>query len=759
MAVVLIAAFGMSSHAQVEPSALVRTGEAGGLRRDLAEARQTASREGGQQTQAGQPTQQPPAQQPPGQQPPTQQPPTQQPPAQQPPAQQPPPDPQQPIFRTGINFVRVDVIVSDKTGAPVADLQQSDFDVTEDGRPQKIETFRLIKLDGGTADSIKEAPREIRTDYDEEAEAAREDVRLFAVFLDDYHVRRGASMAVRGQLAQFVQTQLGPSDMIGVMYPLESTASVRMTRNHAAVVRGLQQFTGRKYDYEPRNQFEENYAHYPTEIVERIRNQVSLSAVKALMVHMGSLKEGRKALILVSEGYSNLPPPQMRNRDATLPGSGNPNAFNPLAGTNDPNEDRAQWLSGLDMTSDLREVFDTANRNNVSIYSVDPRGLPGFEFDINEGVGLQTDSKYLTSTLDTLRVLADNTDGRAIVNRNDIAAGMKQITRDSSAYYLIGYNSSQAPADGKFHEIKVRVKRPGVQTRARKGYWALNAEQTARALAPPKTGPPKPVEAALAAAVSRPSRATVVRTWIGTSRGDNGKTRITFVWEPIPRSPGDRAAATEEPARVALMAVGADGSPYFRGKVPDAAAAARASNGIASAPQGAANGTGAASVQKAPSRVTFDVAPGKMQLRLSVEGAGSQVLDTEVREITVPDLTGSQPILGTPEMFRARTMREYQQLKADAEAIPHAVREFSRTDRLLIRVPAYGPGGTTPMLSVHLLNRAGSAMSELPAAPSPSAGAQQFELPLAALAPGEYVIEIKVADGEAQELIGFRVTG
>ena len=167
---------------------------------------------------------------------------------QTPPPQQPPADPNQPpIFRTGINFVRVDVITSDKAGNPIADLKQTDFDVSEDGKPQKIETFKLIKLDGGTAESIKEPPREIRTDYDEEAEAAREDVRLFAIFLDDYHVRRGASMAVRGQLAQFVDTQLGPSDMIGVMYPLESTASVRMTRNHSAVVRGLQQFLGRKY--------------------------------------------------------------------------------------------------------------------------------------------------------------------------------------------------------------------------------------------------------------------------------------------------------------------------------------------------------------------------------------------------------------------------------------------------------------------------------------------------------------------------------
>jgi hypothetical protein len=164
--------------------------------------------------------------------------------------------------------------------------------------------------------------------------------------------------------------------MIGVMYPLESTSSVRMTRNHSAVMRGLQQFQGRKYEYEPKNQFEETYAHYPAEIVEKVRNQVSLSAIKGLIVHMGSLKEGRKALILVSEGYTSILPPQMRNADATMPGSGNPAYGNAMAGTNDPNEERASWLASLDMDSDLREVYDTANRNNVSIYAVDPRGLP-----------------------------------------------------------------------------------------------------------------------------------------------------------------------------------------------------------------------------------------------------------------------------------------------------------------------------------------------------------------------------------------------
>jgi VWFA-related protein len=679
------------------------------------------------------------------QQQPQQQPQTQQtPPPSQTPTDQPPPVPQ---FRTGINFVRVDAIITDKNGNSVGDLQAADFDVLEDNKPQKIETFRLVKLDGGTRDAMKEPPKEIRTDYDEEAEAARDDVRLFAIFLDDYHVRKGASMSSRNPLGQFIETQLGPSDMVGLMYPLEPTAALRMTRNHSAIVRGLQQFTGRKYDYTPRNEFEEKYAYYPVETVERIRNQVSLSAIKSLIVHMGTLKEGRKTLILVSEGYTNMVPPQMRDANAQNPGSGNPNRYNPQAGVNDINEDRAAWSASLDMESDLRELFDTANRNNVSIYPVDPRGLPGFEFDINEGVGLQTDTKYLASTQDTLRELAENTDGRAIVNRNDLAAGMKQITRDASAYYLIGYNSTQAPSDGKFHEIKVRVKRTGVQVRARKGYWALNREETARALAPPKPSMPKPVENALAS-VSRPPRADVVRTWIGTSRGENGKTRVTFVWEPMPKAPG--AAGREEPTRVSLMAVGVDGAPYFRGRVPDVAQ-------VSTAPAATASSSAAA---RAPSRVTFDVNPGKMQLRLSVEGSGSNVLDTEMREITVPDLTSAQTTLGTPEVYRGRTVREFQQLKTDNDSVPTAAREFSRTDRLLIRVPVYGPGGTTPPISVHLLNRGGSAMNEIQTVPSSQPGAQQIEMPLAGLAPGEYVIEIKAGGdgGEAQELIGFRVT-
>src|SRR5262249_22253607 len=151
-----------------------------------------------------------------------------------------------------------------------------------DGKAQAVDAFKLIKLDGGAMPTADGPPRPIRNDDDEEAEAAKDDVRLFAVFLDDYHVTLGASQAVQAPLTRFMQTQIGPSDMVGVMTPLESVTSVRMTRNHDAVVSAIQGFRGRRGDYTPRNELEERYAHYPATAIESIRNQVSLSAIKGL---------------------------------------------------------------------------------------------------------------------------------------------------------------------------------------------------------------------------------------------------------------------------------------------------------------------------------------------------------------------------------------------------------------------------------------------------------------------------------------------
>ncbi|MGQ0732898.1 MAG: VWA domain-containing protein, partial [Acidobacteriota bacterium] len=402
----------------------------------------------------------------------------------QPPAE---PAPQQPTFRTGINFVRVDAIVTDRQGQPVADLTAADFEIFEDGKPQAIETFRFVKADGVTP---AVSARPIRSRADEERAAANDDARIFVFFLDDYHVRLGNSMGARKPLSDFVRTELGPGDLVAVMYPLTPLDGVTLTRDHDSIIRVVERFEGRKYNYEPRNALEERYALYPSEVVERIRRQVSLSALEGLAIKLGALREGRKAVIVVSEGYTSILPPQLRDPVAAMPGMGNPARRNPTVGENSSLEDRADFMGQVDLQQEMQEVFNAANRNNTALYTVDPRGLATGEFDINENVGLQRSSAALRQTQDTLRVLAEQTDGRAIVNRNDFGRAMKQIVADSSAYYLIGYNSSQAPQDGKFHEIKVRVRRPGADVRARKGYWALTPVETARATAPAKAGPP-----------------------------------------------------------------------------------------------------------------------------------------------------------------------------------------------------------------------------------------------------------------------------
>ena len=653
------------------------------------------------------------------------------------PAQQPPPDPQnpqtqpprQPTFKAGVNFVRVDVIVTDKQGNPVLDLEPEEFSISEDGRQQKIEQFEVIKIDpleqidGPTNGAI-------RTTLDEEREAARPEVRLFVILLDDYHVRRGNDMAVRKPLIDFIENQLAPADMVAIMYPMTPVNDITFTRNRTSLVSAISNFEGRKFDYRARNYFEEQYEYYPASTVERIRNQVTLSALEAAAVRMGGLREGRKSIIFVSEGLTESLPPQLNDPVAAMPGLGNPNAGNPNATV----DDRTAWAQKLDLAQEMSRAFQRVNTFNTSIYAVDPRGLAVFEYGINQGVGLQQDAASLRSSLDSLHILSNNTDGRAIVNRNDLAVGMKQIMRDSSSYYLIGYTSSPAPTDGRFHEIKVNVARKGVQVRARKGYWAATKEDVARMNAPPKPEAPAAVRKALGA-LAAPPGGVPANVWIGTARGENGRTRVTFAWEPGLQEGSGRSVTPA--ASVQLTAVASDGRPLFRGAVP-------------ASPDAAASQAGG--------HVTFEAAPGQLQFRISAEDARGEVVDASTREVTVPDYSQVTVSLGTPRLYRARTARDVQAIRAAANATPAVAREFSRAERLLIQIDAYAPGGVTPEVTARLLNRAGTKMSDFTVQRT-AGGSFETELPLSALAAGEYLIEFtaKTEAGTAQDTIAFRI--
>jgi len=214
---------------------------------------------------------------------------------------------------------------------------------------------------------------------------------------------------------------------------------------------------------------------------------------------------------------------------------------------------------------------------------------------------------------------------------------------------------------------------------------------------------------------------------------------VTVVWEPAARVPGDRSR--RYPSRVQLSVVATDGTVLFEGPLQPTGPAAMDEQGAT------------------PSRAVFEVAPGRVRLRMSIQDVLAQVLDSDVRDLSVPDFR--RPVaIGTPEILRARNAREFRRIDAGT-AVPVASREFSRAERLLIRFPAYGPADAAPALSAKLLNRLGQPMRNLTVAPaSAPSGVNEIDLPLAGLANGEYLIELtaKSPAGEATDRINFRVT-
>ncbi len=262
-----------------------------------------------------------------------------------PPQSKPPEEPPQqptPIFRAGTDLVRVDVSATGRNGSPVADLQAADFEVEEDGVPQTIQTAQFIRIDGQRTSDLNE-PLEIRSREHAKLEAAREDVRLFAIFLDDYHIDKSPSITLplRDALVKFVE-QFKPNDLVVVMDPLTTLDGLKFTRSQPDSVARMRAFTGRRNELFPVKSAVEEAQLTQRNWIE-LRGAVSLSALTALATHLGGLREGRKSILFVSQ----VPP-------LGLPGS--------------PNDQR------------LKEAIDAANRGSVTIDVLDPRPLGAVGF-------------------------------------------------------------------------------------------------------------------------------------------------------------------------------------------------------------------------------------------------------------------------------------------------------------------------------------------------------------------------------------------
>jgi hypothetical protein len=221
-------------------------------------------------------------------------------------------------------------------------------------------------------------------------------------------------------------------------------------------------------------------------------------------------------------------------------------------------------LSEMDSGHRFRTLFEQANRANVSFYTIYPRGLAVFDSPIGprRPPDLAADSRNLTTRHNTLRELADNTDGMAVVNTNAIEAAMQRIVADLTSYYLVGYYSSNTKLDGKFREISVRVKRPDVRVRARRGYRGPTAEDLTAAAAAEKVKSPTAVSKAFdsVAAVSPRSQLRIrTAAWTASAADETAAAALWIVGEVDYRTRRELAWSAGATADVVVVsATGAD---------------------------------------------------------------------------------------------------------------------------------------------------------------------------------------------------------
>ena len=292
--------------------------------------------------------------------------------------------------------MRVDVTVLDHRGNPVPALKAEDFLIEEDGVPQKVSSLKFIEANGQPDDDVS---LPIRSPEHAAAEAARDDVRVFLLFWDEYSIDQFASsIRAREALTKFVSTAFQPTDLVALMDQLTPDGChpihARLQGSWRSTSRS---FAGAWASCVPTRSAVEDAQLMRGGDIRRLRAEVTLSALKSAVVFLGTLREGRKAVIFFSEGVRGL---------------------------------------GSDAITVMSDVVRAANESNTAIYTVDPRGLTA------------------RGSSDSLYLLAENTGGRTIANTNGLDTALREIVHEASAFYLLGYSSIKNPADGQFHQIK-----------------------------------------------------------------------------------------------------------------------------------------------------------------------------------------------------------------------------------------------------------------------------------------------------------------
>ena len=463
------------------------------------------------------------------------------------------PPPAQPTFRATVDLVEVTVSVTDEDGNAVRDLTADDVDVYEDGEVQPILTFGHVDVPQERFETSASRPTSARSDVASNAQRAREG-RVYLLLLDDLHTNPLRSAEAQAIGRQFIEHNLFANDLMAVAVTSGLTPSQPFTGDRRRLLQAVDRFIGRDepepggirsswhgpsqaptvgFGAPPSATSIAAFTHLPP-ILEEARSKQAWNTRQMLRTleewaeWMGSLDTRREAIILVGQGIDY----------DTTDLFGHPDA-----------------IALLDETT---QAARAAARHDVTVYAIDPRGLPTGEPSSIPTRHLVAENPFSSDewrAKQSLHRLTEESGGFAFINSNQFGQAFERIVRDNSAYYLLGYRPPRETPDDELHQIRVRVNRSDVVVRARRSYVDTRA--------PTGLSGSDDIATQLATVLNSPLPQWGLRLdLVGVPfRGDDDGTAVVVaVRVSTPDRPGDPGGSVGDDVVVAVVATDANGN-------------------------------------------------------------------------------------------------------------------------------------------------------------------------------------------------------
>ena len=587
-----------------------------------------------------------------------------------------------PTFRSGVQSIEVDVLVTDKSGKAVRGLTKDDFTLIEDDTPQRIASFSFVELPIEAPASRAAAAKAVEPDITTNAGEGR-----MYVMLVGPSGHRGRLVARR-----FVEEAIGPNDQVAVIHVLgNSSAAQGFTRSRRLMLDALDRIEHE----EPGGGCGANPIVCSFEVLEEVSEKLGLVT-------------GRRKIVLWFD------PPSV-------------------------------FISqGADIMFAQRDALRAATRNNVAVYPVSTRGLTT---DLSPA-GKPASGGPLEWKAG-LRVLSDDTGGETIVDTNNFSAGFQGFVRDNSTYYLLSYEPAIEHRDGKFHTLTVRVNRPGLTVRARRGYYAPEPDAKAK----PDPAVAEGLSEATAKAIRMPSSVGElgIELFAVPFKGSGGNGSVLL---------GARLRGTDlllgprEPLEVAFQGTTTEGKitlGAFHVMTLDFTPESRAEIGR----------TGIRVIDR------IELPKGRHQVRFAVHQpngkTGTVVADVEIPDYSAP-LVMSGVVIASQETASHRTLLIDESLRSILSSDPTPVRRFAHQDVISAYAEVYTDPRRPEVARVTASLAASSgrkarAPTMTPASGEPGRDGYLTRIPLADLTPGDYVLtlEARTARGSATRQVPFTV--